>query len=338
MSRAPGDRAATISTMKFALITSLALLTVALASPHSTAADPSPPPPPPVRAPAAGPELKDGDIVALIGNTFIEREGQYGYIETALTARYADRDIKFRNLGWSGDTVWCESRAYFGTPEDGFKHLLEHVDLVKPTVIILNYGVNEAFAGEAGLQKFIDGYNRLLDELEKRTKRIILLSPIPIDNLGAHVDGRPIYEALELYINAIRGLAARRHYSFIDIYEPFTKLGKVVGVWDGHLTEEGHAAAGSFTAERFIGGPAGALAKTPLLTEPLREAIIEKNSLFFHRHRPQNETYLRGFRKHEQGNNAVEIYEFEKLVAEKEKEIARLRGELLKVLSKAGDQ
>ena len=30
-------------------------------------------------------ELVDGDRVILLGGTFIEREGQFGYLETALT-------------------------------------------------------------------------------------------------------------------------------------------------------------------------------------------------------------------------------------------------------------
>ena len=57
----------------------------------------------------------------------------------------------------------------------------------------------------------------------------------------------------------------------------------------------------------------------------LRQAIIAKNRLYFYRWRPQNETYLFGFRKHEQGNNAREIPLFDPLVEEKEKEIARLK-------------
>jgi hypothetical protein len=59
--------------------------------------------------------------------------------------------------------------------------------------------------------------------------------------------------------------------------------------------------------------------------EKLRHAIIEKNRLYFHSWRPQNVTYLFLFRKHEQGQNAKEVEEFRKLVAEKEKEIARLK-------------
>jgi lysophospholipase L1-like esterase len=59
--------------------------------------------------------------------------------------------------------------------------------------------------------------------------------------------------------------------------------------------------------------------------EELRQTIREKNELYFHRHRPQNETYLFLFRKHEQGNNAVEIPQFDPLVAEKEEQISKLK-------------
>jgi hypothetical protein len=59
--------------------------------------------------------------------------------------------------------------------------------------------------------------------------------------------------------------------------------------------------------------------------ERLRQAINRKNRLHFYRWRPQNETYLFGFRKHEQGNNAREIPLFDPLVAEQEALIARLK-------------
>ena len=59
--------------------------------------------------------------------------------------------------------------------------------------------------------------------------------------------------------------------------------------------------------------------------EKLRAAIIEKNQLYFHRWRPQNETYLFGFRKHEQGQNAKEVPQFDPLVEKMEAAIAKLR-------------
>ena len=59
--------------------------------------------------------------------------------------------------------------------------------------------------------------------------------------------------------------------------------------------------------------------------EELRRAIVAKNASYFYRYRPQNETYLFGFRKHEQGQNAKEVPEFDPLVAKAEERIDQLR-------------
>ncbi|MEO8428511.1 MAG: PVC-type heme-binding CxxCH protein, partial [Verrucomicrobiota bacterium] len=63
----------------------------------------------------------------------------------------------------------------------------------------------------------------------------------------------------------------------------------------------------------------------PYLADLLRETIIRKNELFFHRWRPENRTYLFGFRKYEQGQNAREIPQFDPLVQAEEQTIAKLR-------------
>lgn len=57
----------------------------------------------------------------------------------------------------------------------------------------------------------------------------------------------------------------------------------------------------------------------------LRQTLIRKDELYFHRWRPQNITYLFGFRKHEQGNNAVEIAQFDPFVQELERKIHELQ-------------
>ncbi len=64
--------------------------------------------------------------------------------------------------------------------------------------------------------------------------------------------------------------------------------------------------------------------------ETMRMLVVEKNRLFFNRWRPQNETYLHGFRKHEQGRNAKEIFDFDPLVAEKDQQIHQLAKRILK--------
>jgi hypothetical protein len=81
---------------------------------------------------------------------------------------------------------------------------------------------------------------------------------------------------------------------------------------------------GVAAAEAWSAGVAVANGPDYEQVEQLRQAIIAKNELYFHRWRPQNVTYLFGFRKHEQGNNAVEIPQFDPLVEEKENEIQAL--------------
>ena len=165
-------------------------------------------------------ELHDGDRVVLLGNTLIESDQRFGYLGTALTERYPGRNIQFRNLGWSGDTVWGEARAQFGSAADGFRALAEHVAALHPTVILVSYGTNESFAGEAGLQKFLDGLNTLFDALDENHARIIVLSPLREETLGAPLpDPGPQNARLALYCTAFRDVAAERGYGFVDLFD-----------------------------------------------------------------------------------------------------------------------
>src|SRR5436190_21418312 len=97
-------------------------------------------------------EFKDGDRVVWLGNTLVEREQRYGYWETAILAANADKNITVRNLGWSGDTVFGGARASFDPPAKGYERLASLTLELKPTVIFIAYGPNEAFEGNEGLR------------------------------------------------------------------------------------------------------------------------------------------------------------------------------------------
>jgi lysophospholipase L1-like esterase len=362
--------------------------------------------------------LNEGDRVVLLGNTLIEREQKYGYWETMLTSRYPDKNIIFRNLGWSGDTVFGHARAGFGSVADGFRHLKDHVLSLKPTVIILGYGLNESFEGEAGLPRFLDGLRVLLDALAPTKAQMVILSPLRLEDLGRPLP-EPVQQnkSIRLYRDALRQVAGERGFTFVDLYSllgesekmnppaPLTDNGihmTEFGYWKsaaslepglglsspkwriemnkGKITGQGAQAAStnssflSFQATDArlpISPPPGPIsassssgervliirdlpqayfalaidsqtvaeadsadwAKGVVINrgpefdqvEKLRAAIIEKNRHYFYRWRPQNETYLFGFRKHEQGQNAREIPQFDPLVEKLEKEISTLR-------------
>jgi len=308
-------------------------------------------------------ELKDGDRVVFLGNTLIEREQKYGDWEFRLTMAWPERNVTFRNLGWSGDTVWGESRAGFGTQVDGFKKLVEEVNAAKPTVIFVGYGNVEAFDGEKGLPKFVEGYGKLLDVLEATKARIVLLGPTRrLDRLAPSRAPRDYNESVVAYANALRRLAEQRRLRFIDLASTIATFESAQGLeqFDSQLfSVDGvsfgpvlYSAIGSAMMAQLTpseGEPEIALAiskPTPAqedaarrvaeLEAELRKQIRKKNELFFHRWRPQNETYLFGFRKHEQGKNAAEVFQFDPLVEAEEKKIAELRVKLAAEMKNGG--
>jgi len=92
--------------------------------------------------------LHAGDRVALVGGGLIERARLNGYLESALTLGAGPKvsGLKFRNLGWSGDTVFNDARSYFGKPEEGRDRLKKIISEWKPSVVLLNYGSEVALS------------------------------------------------------------------------------------------------------------------------------------------------------------------------------------------------
>jgi lysophospholipase L1-like esterase len=373
-------------------------------------------------------ELHDGDRIVLVGDTLIERDQRYGYLETLLTISNPDKNLIFRNLGWSGDTVGGISRSGFDPPEAGFEQLRKQILAVKPTVVVVGYGMADSFAGEAGLPAFEQGLSRLLNVIDSTKARVAFLSPVAHANLGRPLpDPTGHNRDLVRYRDVIKRVAKQRSANFVDLFEVFDSFyaslpesrtgGYRLLTDDGiHLTKDGYSNAdllisvalgqdraaiarelflgkrgeimgqeGTKTSEvektavglrfkmvdNFLPLPGQSSKLQPSLgrrrlrvrdlppgrydlkidgvtvatassegwqegvtlesgpefdqVEALRAAINRKNDLFFYRWRPQNITYLLGFRKHEQGNNAVEIPQFDPLVAEQETTIARLK-------------
>lgn len=279
-------------------------------------------------------DLQDGDRVVFVGGTFIERMQQYGYLETLLTVGHPGKHITSRNLGWSGDTVWGESRALFGEQADGYARLVKDIKEAEPTVLVICYGANEAHLRDAGLTRFIDGLNQLLDDLSDTQARVVLLSPYAFQAGPRGVPVPNAYNArLKGYCGAIEQTAAKRRAQYVSLLNLLEALPKPAGDASSaaltengmHLTEAGYRQAAFVIAHRLgIGVPHLDFAAADKRLSQLRAAIQLKNELYFHRYRPQNETYLFLFRKHEQGNNAVEIPQFDPLVEEQEQVIGEL--------------
>ncbi|WP_197441213.1 GDSL-type esterase/lipase family protein [Thalassoglobus neptunius] len=272
------------------------------------------------------PTLEKGDLVVWIGNTLIEREQEYGDWELELTRRLPGQDIRFRNLGWSGDTVWAESRGIFDPPKVGYQRLVELVKELKPDVIVFGYGGVESEGGIDALPAFIEQYEKLVSDVSNPEIECLHLLPIPLEESSFPVQTsesksfiQQANQNIQLYADAIQKFGESRGEAVIDLtdalnHRPENQQWRDNGL---HLNATGYRETASAFVDAF-----GLEEQDPVGdTDELRALIRRKNELFFHRWRPQNITYLTGFRKHEQGQNAVEIAQFDPLIVEVETQI-----------------
>lgn len=288
--------------------------------------------------------LADGDRVVWIGGTLIEREQIYGYWETILTSSYPDRKVTFRNLGWAGDTVWADSRGMFDAPDQGYARLLDLAKGLKPSLIIVAYGGNEAFGGDAGIGPFVEQYRKLVNDLKADGMRFaFLLPPDMATRVEPYSEAAARYNAqVAKYRDAIRELAAEFKSPVIDLTTATSEESQLAGqptTTDGlNLTAFGYWASAHRLRDQFEVARKGVSLPMPVSAYPteatvsssdrlerMRGEIVEKNEQFFNRWRPQNFTYIFGFRKYEQGNNAVEIPQFDPFIEKREAAIDALR-------------
>ena len=293
-------------------------------------------------------ELKDGDRVLFLGDTFFEREVDYGFLELNLTLAQPDRALTFRNLSWAGDTPMGRARASFdwNKPEATWLKLVsDQVALVKPTVAFLSYGTTAALeladtppeAAEAKATKFTADLARLMDAVNTASGhpvRFVVVGPAlrerpqASDSKSLTGPSYPEDAAFKATDAALKQLAADRQLPFVSLLNAHPHLSgpkAIPATVDGFAPNARGEAQLANRIVQDLGLKLPAPAVGDAAPAPLLQAIRAKNELFFHRWRPANSTYLFGFRKHEQGRNAVEIPQFDPLIAEWDTRIAGLR-------------
>jgi len=274
--------------------------------------------------------FKQNEKVVFLGNAFFENAITNGEIETTFSLCFPTKNITFRNIGWSGDNVYAHARSRardgqrFGSPEEGFGILAEQITDIKPDKIFIAYGFNESFDDGAGIEAYRKGLNRLLAMLGQHCPELILISTLPMEKgFGIpteHIEARN--KELKKYAETTKEVAIKGEYRFIDLFTPFSKENKFTanGV---HLSSEGYRKAGDLIAEA-LKFPQLAIKIDSKKADEIRNTIIKKNTLFFHRWRPQNDAYVYGLRKHEQRIAQEEPAQIEPFIAKQEAAINSL--------------
>jgi glucose/arabinose dehydrogenase len=271
-------------------------------------------------------DLRKGDRIILVGNTFAERMQYYGHFETLLHSRFPDLELIFHNLGYSADELNLRPRqARFG--DHG--HTLKDE---KPDVLIAAFGLNESFAGAAGLKQFTSDLESFIKTSTttkyngKSAPKLVLLSPIAHEDLkNPHItDGKKNNENIKLYTAAMAETARNHGVLFVDLFAPTSRLFQssshpltINGI---HLSDEGYERLAPILDEALFGPRSS---KAPADLKALYAAVQEKNLRFFYDYRAVNGCYIYGGRKAPFGvvNFPAEFAKLRKMIQNRERRI-----------------
>jgi hypothetical protein len=285
--------------------------------------------------------LNTNDVIAFVGGEDVVAMQQYSYVEVMLAREIAAKNLRFRNLGWEGDTVFEQRR------ELNFPSWEQTLAKIGATVIVAQFGQAESLRGGEALPRFREAAGKLLTRLAGTNRLVIVLAPTPFAKPpGALPDLTTNNAILRLYADELKNLCQTNGWQFLDPWKssflPATSITR-----DGlHLNGEGQARVAVHFAAHF-----GELRPTPRFsrdpksgnlvhpaTEQLRQAIIAKNKLWFDYWRPQNWAFLAGDRTEQPSSrdhrnpklrwfpNEMEL--FLPLIEAKEHEVRALAGKL----------
>ena len=194
---------------------------------------------------------KAGEHIVFIGNGLGERMLDHPYLEADLHLRFPKSDLILRNLCRPGDTPgfrphpsrksqWAfpgaEKFRPQNSPHAGEGHYPTPdawLTQLKADTILGFFGYNESFDGAAGLENFkgeLDAFitHTLAQKYNgSAAPRLVLVSPIAFENLSATrdlPDGKAANANLAIYSKAMAEIAAARKISFIDLFEPTSKI------------------------------------------------------------------------------------------------------------------
>jgi hypothetical protein len=280
-------------------------------------------------------ELLQDDVVVFTGGEDARVGVEAGYLETLMSLWAPGRRVHYRSMAWEGDTVFEQPRPLnFGSWTEQFRRC-------GASVVVAQFGQLESLEGKAGVERFAAAYEALLAQFAKTTRRIVLVSPAPFGKAAPRAPELTARNAdLKLYTDAIRAIATKNGYLFVDLAGP-AMAGEGLSRDGLHLSAAGQWMAARETARQLeIPGVSdveapdakGAFRRESL--EAIRSAVRVKNGLWNDYWRPTNWAFLNGDRTEQPSSRdhmdrrvrwfPVEIQQFPALLKREEGHIETL--------------
>jgi lysophospholipase L1-like esterase len=157
--------------------------------------------------------LRDGDSVAMLGDSITEMAGYTNSFEMWLITRFPHWKLKFRNVGLGSD------RAPGGDSRFG-----SHVLPLKPTVLTVSFGMNDGEYGPFNslyFQRFMDGLRGIAKQAAAVSLRTIWITPQAYEKTDFGSARQGYNETLEAFSAGIKTVADEGGDRFVDQFHPY---------------------------------------------------------------------------------------------------------------------
>jgi lysophospholipase L1-like esterase len=157
--------------------------------------------------------IHDGERVVFLGDSITEQRLYTTVIEAYTLARFPQRKLTFRNIGWGGDTA-------HGALNRAGRDMLP----LKPTFVTIDFGMNDHGyrAYDAGIyNNYTNKQTGLVALLKTNNARVVLVTPQPIEDKRTDPDKDVRNEALRKMSDGLREIAGTEKVLFADQFDPY---------------------------------------------------------------------------------------------------------------------
>jgi len=285
--------------------------------------------------------LKTNDVIAFVGGEDVMAMQQFGYVEVLLARETAAKNLRFRNLGWEGDTVFEQRRQL------NFPTWEQTLAKIGATIVVAQFGQAESLRGREAIPEFRQAAVNLLGRLSMANREVIVIAPTLFEQPSGSFPDRTAENAtLRVYSDELKRLCQLHQWKFVDPWPSIQGWSKSITRDGLHLNTTGQSHLAKWTSIA-LGVPTtkNSFAPNPNTgrifhagTEQLRQVVLAKNRLWFDYWRPQNCAFLAGDRTEQPSSRdhrnpkvrwfPDELEQFVPLIEAKEREVRELAGKL----------
>ena len=219
--------------------------------------------------------INKDDVILCYGSSMVDRMLEHGELEAYIQLAHPGKNVKVRSLSWPGDEVGYRLR-----PDGYAEHLKMLLAKWPANIVVLGFGMNESFAGQAGLKAFQSQLEIFLREIARRHPgaKLVVVSPVAAEPRVA-ADAEARNRDLAAYVEILGAQARANQALWVDLFsasrDAYRQSPTALTTYGLHLNDRGCREISRVLARALLGDTAMARVEPARLKE-VAQATLQK--------------------------------------------------------------